>query len=593
MKKLYITILSLFTTLLSFGQVIVAESFSYPDGSLVPNGGWLNSSGAEGDLLVESGKAVVQHGTPSEDVEITFSAVNGDIYAGFDFSVDDLGAPYSDAGTDFEYFAHFSFRAQMDIVPPTGGGDYSVGISSDDNTAEDVWATDLTYGVTYRAIIRFNQDTGTATLWIDPTMSSDTSITGSPDGAFSVTSFDLRQSDSDENETIRVDDLMIGQTFNDVVTFAEQTDPAINIDSPGDGEVLDSGTTSVDVEFSIDNDPGATVNISVVINGGTPAVSNGVSSPFTINGLSDGDAIDVNVDLVDGGVLDSDSISFSIASVSQVADIAGLRAGVQGNLYQITGEVIVSFVTGNSRNQIFIQDSSGGILIDDNSAIITTAYNTGDGITGLTGELGEFGNVLQLVPSSDPGAPSSTGVSISAQVVSIDDLLNNIDTYESQLVFISDVTFADGNGVNTFSSSTNYDISDSSGGPLIFRTNYPNDNMDGELIPNSPTSITVLAGEFFGTVQVYPRAPNEVLSNDEFEIRDFSIYPNPVENGLVNIVHQGSTELDITVYDILGKEILDTQVSNNQIDVSDLKSGLYILRISDNGNSITKKLVIK
>ena len=68
--------------------------------------------------------------------------------------------------------------------------DFSVGISSDVNTAEAIWPTDLTYGTTYRAIIRFNQDTGTATLWIDASLSSDPSIVGSDDGAFSITSFD-------------------------------------------------------------------------------------------------------------------------------------------------------------------------------------------------------------------------------------------------------------------------------------------------------------------------------------------------------------------------------------------------------------------
>ncbi len=41
MKKLYILLFTILISTLSFGQVLVAEGFDYPDGSLVPNGGWV------------------------------------------------------------------------------------------------------------------------------------------------------------------------------------------------------------------------------------------------------------------------------------------------------------------------------------------------------------------------------------------------------------------------------------------------------------------------------------------------------------------------------------------------------------------------
>jgi hypothetical protein len=222
MKKNYI--LTLFLTLItavSFGQVIIAEDFSYSDGSLIGNGTWEWVSGTEGDFLVASGQAVVEHGSPSEDVKIPFTSVSGDIYVGFDFSIDDLGVVYS--GTDNEYFAHIDFKARIDIVPGINGGSFSVGIASTSSTAEAIWAADLTFGQTYRLIAKFDQLTGTAQLWIDPSVATDTSISGSDTGAASLASFDLRQSDSSVNETIRVDNLMIGQTFDNVLVFAAPT----------------------------------------------------------------------------------------------------------------------------------------------------------------------------------------------------------------------------------------------------------------------------------------------------------------------------------------------------------------------------------
>ncbi len=204
-------------------SIVAFDNFDYPDGSLVPNGGWANHSGTAGDLLVESGQAVVQHGTPSEDANKPFATGTGAIYYGIDFSIDDLTAPF--AGTDFEYFAHFSdggtfnFVARLDVQAPTGSGDYTVGIATASSTADATWGTDLTYGTVYRAIVRYDQDGSQAQLWINPALESDTSILGADltDPGLTVSAFALRQSDSSENETIRVDNLVVGTTFGDVL----------------------------------------------------------------------------------------------------------------------------------------------------------------------------------------------------------------------------------------------------------------------------------------------------------------------------------------------------------------------------------------
>jgi len=202
--------------------VLESDDFTYADGSLVGNGTWFNHSGNAGDLLVESGQAVVQHGIPSEDATLPFvGSGTGDLYYAFDFSIDDLGAPY--VGTDFEYFAHFKddgfgFRARFDVQAPQGAGDYTVGISSTSSTADVTWPADLAYGVVYRVIARYNQDMNIAQMWIDATLDSDLSITGTDqaDPGTVITGFALRQSDSAENETIRVDNLIIADDCADV-----------------------------------------------------------------------------------------------------------------------------------------------------------------------------------------------------------------------------------------------------------------------------------------------------------------------------------------------------------------------------------------
>ncbi|HKK11193.1 MAG TPA: T9SS type A sorting domain-containing protein, partial [Flavobacteriaceae bacterium] len=110
----------------------------------------------------------------------------------------------------------FVYNGRIDIVEANSGGDYTVGIATSNSTADAIWATDLTFGTTYRATVRYNQDSNIAQLWIDATSSSDTSIMGADetDPGTTITQFGFRQSSSSSGESILVDNLVIASTFN-------------------------------------------------------------------------------------------------------------------------------------------------------------------------------------------------------------------------------------------------------------------------------------------------------------------------------------------------------------------------------------------
>lgn len=614
MKKNYFLtlLLSLFVSVVSFSQVILAENFTYADGSLVGNGAWAREGGTAGDFKVASGQAVVQHGTPSEDVKIAFTSVTGDVYVGFDFSVDDLGAPYS--GSDNEYFTHLDFKARMDIVPPTGGGDFRVGISSSSSTAQATWGADLTFGTTYRAIIKFDQVTGTAQLWINPANSTDTSISGSADGAATVKEFELRQSDSSENETVRVDNLMIGKTFNDVLVFAAQTNPSLTVSSPSDNTEFNPSTTEVPVKFSISNFTLSKDNGSGGSDGsgqgyikaslkkdGTPEPETKffTDTPTPIN-VTAGSTYIATAELVDnnGNSLNpkvQTSVTFSVATYTDVTDLAALRAGTEGKYYKVTGGVAVSYVAGGSRNQIYMQDATGGILIDDPNGVITTSYNAGDGLSNIVGKLSSYGSVLQLVPTTDYGTAGSTGNSISTQTVTITDLNTNLNTYESEWVKITGVTFADADGTKVFEAGKNYNISDGTN-TLVFRTNFSGADYIGQIIPTSTASITGIAAEFNGTSQIFATSTaNIVLGVEKNNILGFTAYPNPVKNGRLTVTTSSVDSKEVTIYNVLGKRVFTQKFTGNtkQLDISNINSGIYIMKVIEGEKIATKKLVIK
>ncbi|MBT6766474.1 MAG: hypothetical protein HOA90_18255, partial [Prolixibacteraceae bacterium] len=97
--------------------------------------------------------------------------------------------------------------------------------------------------------------------------------------------------------------------------------------------------------------------------------------------------------------------------ITEVANLSELRKKETGQVYKYTGQAVVTF-TQNYRNQKFIQDSTGAILIDDPDALISEPYFEGDGITNLIGKLNEFNGMLEFIPEIDPGGPFACGLQI-------------------------------------------------------------------------------------------------------------------------------------------------------------------------------------
>lgn len=201
----------------SAGVALVTETFDYPDGNLAGNGGWTAHSGA-GNLPVQvaGGVAVLNQGPNSrEDVNVPVGstlAAGQTFYAGFDFTSTGDATP--------AYFAHFqsnssTFTGRLFIAAPTGGGDFTVGIS-DTSAVSAIWGTDLTFGETYRAIISYDFDTKISRLWINAIAEGDTSIAGAAGASsLAVNAFALRQGGGGSTQTI--DNLILGDSFAAVV----------------------------------------------------------------------------------------------------------------------------------------------------------------------------------------------------------------------------------------------------------------------------------------------------------------------------------------------------------------------------------------
>ncbi|NRD23524.1 Ig-like domain-containing protein [Winogradskyella litoriviva] len=94
---------------------------------------------------------------------------------------------------------------------------------------------------------------------------------------------------------------------------------------------------------------------------------------------------------------------------------------------------------------------------------------------------------------------------------------------------------------------------------------------------------------------------NNPLDNEIYNDLDLNIYPNPANN-MVNVKLIGSRDIsEIHFYDVTGKLIKQKIITNedlapivtSQIDISSFQAGVYFVKVLDDKNAITKKLLVE
>jgi hypothetical protein len=86
---------------------------------------------------------------------------------------------------------------------------------------------------------------------------------------------------------------------------------------------------------------------------------------------------------------------------------------------------------------------------------------------------------------------------------------------------------------------------------------------------------------------------NFTLSNQSFsQIDGLKMYPNPAKNNLF-IETALNSDINVSIINVLGKEVINSKVSNNAVNISGLTPGMYIVKITEEGKTSTKKFIIE
>ena len=385
--------------------------------------------------------------------------------------------------------------------------------------------------------------------------------------------------------------------------FVASVNPSDNSLAVTFNEALDPASAQTVSNYHLDNNinvTSATLNGSVVTLAVSPALSEGGTYTLIVNNIAD----------VAGNVMTADTVTFTygVDAEFQVANIAALRAkwtsplDVDGThfgseVYKLTGNVIVTGINNSYRHQIFIQDATGAIVIDDPSGKIVSALEAGDEITGLYGTLTDYYGLLQFAVTEEFSAPAlSIYNDVTPLTVTVADMqdIDYMNAHQCELISMEGVSF---NETGTFTNGTKYTLTQNGvTGTGVWIHFYNVSGLTGEAIPVGPTNLSGVNKISYSQYYLIPRTGADIGTGlpQYLTENDVVVYPNPVADQLTVTLRTDAFRVsDMAVYDLNGKLVMAQSVEDNQISVnaSRLAAGSYFLRLSDGKNSVTTKFV--
>lgn len=221
-------------------QSTFTETFTYSNGALVGQGGWLQiQTTATTPITVSNG--AISMATSGQDVGVAlgFSASSGSLYAGFDLKL-------SAAQSAGDYFLAFNTAANATnytgrFFAKSSGAGYVLGYQMGATGATPTYSsTVMDFSTSYRIVIRYDFVTGAAndqaTFYINPANATELSNTaavstitwgGSTAENASLTAIALRQGTASSAPTISsFDNLIVSTSFSTAANIAPVPEPS-------------------------------------------------------------------------------------------------------------------------------------------------------------------------------------------------------------------------------------------------------------------------------------------------------------------------------------------------------------------------------
>ena len=306
----------------------------------------------------------------------------------------------------------------------------------------------------------------------------------------------------------------------------------------------------------------------------------------------------VTVSQTGGTAADTDVFIRLVAGLAQgtySGDVTATSTGATDQIIPVNGEVFPSATCANVGDIIITEVMQNPSVNGDPAGEYFEVYNTTGSAIDMIGWV-----IKDDLSTSETHTISSTLIVAAGDYVVIgNEAVPNGNT-PMDYTYGNDISLGNGtDGVIIECSSTTIDVviwdngttfPDPSGASMELSTTAL-DAVSNDNGANWGEATTAFGDGDLGT----PGAANDfTLSNNQFDVNTFKIYPNPNNTGVLTILGNSNATLNINVYDVLGQRVLSQEImSNNTLDVSKLKSGVYLVNIAQDNRTVTKKLVIK
>ncbi len=325
----------------------------------------------------------------------------------------------------------------------------------------------------------------------------------------------------------------------------------------------------------------------------SPELVEGESYTLTIKNIKD---------LADNQMGDSTfTFAYGIGTEYHKATIAELRAlapaysptgATYGDVvYKFSGEAVITYTITN-RNQKYIQDNTGAILIDDQNGVMANGFAMGDKITAVYGTLSNYYGMIQFVPTQ-AGTSVDWGVQPTPEVAPLTDFDHNYENaIQAKLIRVEGVKFTE---TGTFATARYYALQQNNVtyDSIVFTTNYNADYISAP-IPTYVVSLTGVVNYSYGKNRLVILNNSGIVSTDDMNMSMVRLSPNPAIDYVKIMTSDPQT---IEIYSVSG-QLISTQscdAGDHIIPVSHFAKGLYIVKLTNRITGATQpvKLIVQ
>lgn len=288
------------------------------------------------------------------------------------------------------------------------------------------------------------------------------------------------------------------------------------------------------------------------------------------------------------------------------------------NNYQLTTQIIPT----NAENKNVSYHSSNSNVATVNASGFIQAISVGTTIITVTSEDGNFTDTCQItiVENTDEtnialnksitGSGTPDGIHIPLNLIDGDsdtrwsvsgypqtaiiDLGENYQVNRTELICYSDRAYQYKISISNSENGTYTELVDRSDNSTPGTESNPMINVfpstEGRFIKITVTGANNYTGSWISLNELKIYETNSLSTNHLNSVKNnIQLWPNPAKN---NVYIQGiKDDTTLTIYDTIGKLITNRPLKEGALDISDLISGVYIFKFSNNLQAIYKTLI--